>query len=152
MKTLLVLLALAINLESPGMQNSTEKRSFSSHRLVAYVLADETQKAAIESAIQNYAWEITDRDILLVNLGEIEIETQHALELDESEKAAWRKLWQVGLDETRFVLVGKDGGAKAFQKDAITWQLFFDLIDTMPMRRAEMEATYRSALEARSGS
>ena len=149
MKVLLLLLTFALNLEPEPLHAQPKNDPFSSHRLIAYVLADETQKSAIENAIKRFEWEITDRDILLVNLGEIEISTQHSVSLTSAEKEAWRKLWQLGLGESRFVLVGKDGGAKAFQRNELSWQLFFDLIDQMPMRRAEMEETYQAAKKAK---
>ena len=38
----------------------------------------------------------------------------------------------------RIVLIGKDGGVKLDQAKGISIQEVFDLIDTMPMRQAEI--------------
>lgn len=152
MKTLMILIALTFNLEPATAKNEPARNTFASHRLIAYVLSDESQKTALEQAAQQWDWEIADRDIMMVNLGEIEIETKHSFPLSAADKQVWRNMLKLGLDENRFVLVGKDGGAKAFQKDELNWQLFFDLIDQMPMRRAEMEANYHAAMNARSDS
>lgn len=110
------------------------------HRLLAYVVTSEEERTAVEGALAAAKEEMADRDLLLVNLGEIELRGFDALVLDSAEKGAWRELWELDMETSRFVLVGKDGGAKAFQKGGLDVALFFDLIDTMPMRRAEMRS------------
>ncbi|MBK1880061.1 DUF4174 domain-containing protein [Pelagicoccus mobilis] len=152
MNALIALLAMALNLDHAELQQESTADGFASHRLIAYVLSDETQKTSIEEMARKWEWEISDRDILMVNLGDIEIDTEHSFKLSTEEKQLWRQLWQLDLEESRFILVGKDGGPKAFQRNELSWQLFFDLIDEMPLRKAEMEATYRAAQKARKDS
>lgn len=110
------------------------------HRLLAYVVTSEAEREVFENALAGAREELADRDMLLVNLGEIELRGFDALVLDAAEKSMWRELWRMDVDSSRFVLIGKDGGAKAFQRDRLDVRQFFDLIDTMPMRRAEMRS------------
>lgn len=108
------------------------------HRLIAFVLSDEADRASVEGMLKGYAEEIAERDLLFVNLGDIDIKSDYSLAIGAQEKELWRSFWGLGTDESRFVLVGKDGGVKAAQRDSLRLNLFFDLIDSMPMRQAEM--------------
>lgn len=108
------------------------------HRLIAYVLDDEASIELLQSKIAESRHELEDRDLLLVNLGNREIEGYPSLQLSETEKELWRNLWHFSTSETRFVLVGKDGGAKAMQGEYLDLSLFMDQIDSMPMRQAEV--------------
>ncbi len=108
------------------------------HRVLAYVVSSESDRASIERSIAEYSREIEDRDLLFVNLGEVELETEYSISITDDQRGLWRKFWNIDLSESRFVLIGKDGGAKAFQKNVLDMPLFFDLIDAMPMRRAEL--------------
>lgn len=49
------------------------------------------------------------------------------------------KHYRVGKDEFNVILIGKDGGEKLRSEVFIEPEKIFDLIDTMPMRRAEMK-------------
>lgn len=48
------------------------------------------------------------------------------------------KYYHVGKDEFNLILIGKDGGEKLRSEELIEVQKVFDLIDSMPMRQAEM--------------
>lgn len=108
------------------------------HRVLAYVVSSESERGDIERSIAQLSSGIEDRDLLFVNLGEVELETEHSLAITAEQRGLWRKFWNLDLSESRFVLIGKDGGAKAFQAKVLDMSLFFDLIDAMPMRRAEL--------------
>jgi hypothetical protein len=64
---------------------------------------------------------------------------QPAVELGATEKAGvWRRLGLRGRG-AQLVLIGKDGGIKAQQSEGgFDLERLFALIDSMPMRRAEM--------------
>ncbi len=52
-----------------------------------------------------------------------------------------REQFEVGDDEFRVILVGKDGGVKLKENTAISTCRLFGIVDGMPMRRQEMAAT-----------
>lgn len=122
----------------PAVGASVVEESRWEHRLLAYVVTTEEQRLAIESVIKRWGPELADRDIHFVSLGGIDLEVERSLGISDGEKQMWRDLWNVDLAESRFVLIGKDGGAKAFQRGTLDLPRFFELIDRMPMRRAEM--------------
>ncbi len=137
---LLALLSLLFHWQSHAAIGSSDASDdpYGQHRILAYVLESGEERLAIEASIKRLSSEIEDRDLLLVNLGDIELETEHSLALGEVEREMWRTLWNLDLSKSQFILIGKDGSPKAFQKDGLDLNLFFDLIDTMPMRLAEL--------------
>lgn len=108
------------------------------NRVLAYVISSESERPEFASALDRWTEALEDRDMLLLNLGEIELETDLSMSADPAEKEKWRKRWNIALSETCFVLVGKDGGAKAFQREGLDLPEFFKRIDVMPMRAAEL--------------
>ncbi len=57
----------------------------------------------------------------------------------ELQPAQLRKDLKVTDDRFEIVLIGKDGGVKLRSKDVVSDAEVFDLIDRMPMRRAEQK-------------
>lgn len=117
------------------------------HRLLAYVVTNEEERVAFESHLERWSAELEERDILWVNLGDIRLGTDRSLEMGAGEKDLWREVWKLDGSESRVVLIGKDGGPKAFQRGGLDLPLFFELIDRMPMRMAEMREQSSQASE-----
>lgn len=136
----LMIFSFMFGWQASAMSGEQVKSARWEHRLLAYVVTSEDERSGLETSLGEFRDGFEDRDLLLVNLGEIELEGMASIDLDEEEKEFWRRYWDFDLQETRFVLVGKDGGAKAFQRTELDLALFFDLIDTMPMRRVEMSS------------
>lgn len=134
---LFVLFSLMFMLQS-ATEIGTVKEARWNNRLIAYVIADEADLSTIEAAINDARLAMEERDLLLVNLGGRELAGYPSLRLSAAEKEMWRHAWQMQLGETCFVLVGKDGAAKAIQRDRLDLPLFSSYIDTMPMRKVEM--------------
>lgn len=55
--------------------------------------------------------------------------------------AALRRLYGVGANDFRAILIGKDGGVKRSSKTPISSAVLFATIDAMPMRRQEMRGS-----------
>lgn len=87
--------------------------------------------------------EVIDRDLLVVPVGELPNETgvlRPTVVLSEPDRAAVRR--QLGLRDgtMQLVLIGKDGGIKLRQSQGeFDLERVFAVIDTMPMRRAEVK-------------
>ncbi len=56
----------------------------------------------------------------------------------KAERPKLLERFRLNIDYAGLILVGKDGGVKLNQKLIVTPQTLFDLIDAMPMRRAEL--------------
>ncbi|PHN00816.1 DUF4174 domain-containing protein [Flavilitoribacter nigricans] len=80
---------------------------------------------------------VKDRDLLIYRITPAMVNGPGGQQETTSE---WfYKYYRVGKDEFNIILIGKDGGEKLRSEQLIQPEKIFDLIDTMPMRRAEMK-------------
>lgn len=82
--------------------------------------------------------QVQDRDLVVYRVFKESGFTSAGKPLAEEKINSWRKKWKVQPDDFLLVLVGKDGGTKYRSSKKIDPSVIFDLIDSMPMRRAEM--------------
>ena len=80
---------------------------------------------------------IEERDIVWFVLTPTGVTSNYSAPLAEDLSVHLRKDY-FGDTETRVILIGKDGGVKA-RETSLDLQEVFALIDTMPMRRREMQ-------------
>lgn len=59
--------------------------------------------------------------------------------LTESEAKAIREAYALPINEFMVVLIGKDGGVKLRERDPVETRTIFQLIDSMPMRKQEID-------------
>ena len=91
--------------------------------------------------------EFEARKLLVVDVRKNGYRTINAGETGQ-EKEAWNSSTSLyatyGLREEAFciVLIGLDGGVKLQQIERVTRRELFDIIDAMPMRRAEIKTKY----------
>ena len=80
---------------------------------------------------------VADRDMLLVEVLEEGASRAGDIPLPSTTAARLREQFKVDSGVTTFILIGKDGTVKSRQPQVRLSDLF-DLIDAMPMRRAEI--------------
>lgn len=91
--------------------------------------------------------EIDERHIYWFALSPDSLATNCPNSLSEDFRTVLQTKYFNGADETTQVLLfGKDGGVKSKQKK-LNLQSIFALIDTMPMRRAEMQPSENASVE-----
>ncbi len=92
-------------------------------------LGEQAERFAADQAARR------DRDIVL-----IEIDGRSAQADGQAVPGGVALRRRFGIPETEFavILIGKDGGEKMRAAEVTDPQAFYDLIDTMPMRRDEM--------------
>lgn len=78
-------------------------------------------------AFQPFSSEIEDREMII-------------LVPSKAEKPKLLERFRLAEDHSGLILVGKDGSIKLKQKLVVKPQTLFNLIDTMPMRRAELRS------------
>lgn len=90
-------------------------------------------KVALKT-ITTYQKELEDRDIILFlqHNGKIYDPKMQLTNIEPSEK--------IPENFTGYLLIGKDGGIKSKEPFPIESEAIFNLIDSMPMRRAEMKS------------
>ena len=88
------------------------------------------------SHFYKYPREIQDRQLLIFEIkgDEVKINSQRT----NLEARGLRKRLGVAPKEFQVLLIGKDGGIKSRYRKFTQAQVFFDQIDSMPMRQQEM--------------
>ncbi|MBD2772442.1 DUF4174 domain-containing protein [Iningainema tapete] len=121
---------------TPAQTNQTVKMSsfnLSSQKWknrVLLVFAPSEKASAYQQQMQlfnQYKPGFADRDLVLVQVL-----------ADEESNANLRDRFDVGKDDFRVILVGKDGGVKSRYNSPVQAKAIFNEIDAMPMRRQEM--------------
>ena len=89
--------------------------------------------------------EVIERDLMVLEI--LEHGESRASDRMLSEKAAEAIRNRVGVRSGRFqvLLIGKDGGVKLRSEEPVPAQDIFGLIDSMPMRRQEMDSKRKSS-------
>ena len=89
------------------------------------------------SLAMNHA-DVIDRDLVIFRVFEDGPSMAGQLPLSPEDSAKLRRQFNIDTGRLTVVLIGKDGGIKLVRQHRANLQEFFDLIDTMPMRRQEM--------------
>jgi hypothetical protein len=113
--------------------------------LVLYVPDTQAGRATLETfraSVDDRMEGVLDRDLLIVAVGDLPragVTLQPAVDLGVPERSDVRRRLGLHGGDAQLVLVGKDGGIKARQQEgAFDIDRLFELIDSMPMRRAEL--------------
>jgi hypothetical protein len=147
--TLTLALLSAVTLLTP-LSASADPDPLSAYRwtnrlLVLYVPDTQAGRATLRSfrtSLDDRMEDVLARDLLIVPVGDLprpEDTLRPAADLGVPERADVRRRLGLHGPNAQLVLIGKDGGIKARQSEG-TFDLepLFALIDSMPMRRAEM--------------
>ena len=107
------------------------------HR-VLLVYAQEPSVSTALSNLEALAADIEDRDLAWFLLAKNEVHTNYKAGLDrELHEQLLERYFTPAPEESWVILIGKDGGVKSKGPD-LDLEALFDLIDQMPMRKAEM--------------
>ncbi len=105
--------------------------------IIASVAPDEARVQTAAALAANRA-KFEERDLKVIDVSPGSSRIPGMLRLDFKETSALREELKLTGAETVFVLIGKDGGEKARQRETLQLARWFALIDEMPMRRDEM--------------
>ena len=104
--------------------------------LVFSQIPDERRAVEQLERFKDEAAAVKDRDLLIYRISPGMVNGPDDKLLTTAE---WfYKYYRVGKDEFNVILIGKDGGEKLRSEELIPPEKIFELIDSMPMRRAEM--------------
>lgn len=107
--------------------------------IIASVPYGEIQSRLVAALAANRA-EIVERDLVVIDVSPEPVRIPGTVRLDPKEATLLRANLKLSDREPGavFVLIGKDGGEKARQRDTLKLASWFTLIDSMPMRRDEI--------------
>jgi hypothetical protein len=117
------------------------------HRLlVVYVPDTEAGRTTLKTfraSLHDRMEGVLDRDLLIVPVGDLPRPgdaLSPAVDLGASARSDVRRRFGLEGQEVQLLLIGKDGGMKARQSGGmLDLDRVFELVDSMPMRRAEMQ-------------
>ncbi len=110
---------------------------------IIVVSADQQSELEKQVAIfRNTNEAFKERDLILVTLhkNQINIDGQEASDISAAQLRDYYNLPTQGF---RVLLIGKDGGTKLSSSSIVEHQKIYNLIDSMPMRKAEMRKENR---------
>ena len=117
------------------------------HRLlVLYVPDTESGRATLRNfraSLDDRMEDVLDRDLLIVAVGDLprpDDVLRPAVDVGAPGRSHVRRRFDLQGQEVQLLLIGKDGEMKARQSGAmIDLERVFELVDSMPMRHAEMQ-------------
>ncbi len=92
-----------------------------------------------QTLLKSSAAAMTDRNMLYLPVLEHPGKSAARLTLSAREQAIARERLRIVPGAFRVVLLGKDGGVKLSSASPVSMETLSSLIDTMPMRRSEMQ-------------
>jgi hypothetical protein len=113
------------------------------NRLILLSLHTAAQVQQTTDTLAGFRTQLADRQVKVIDLSPHATSIPETIRLTADQTAQLRKELRLPADEKRavFLLIGKDGGEKARQSDALDLKRWCGLIDQMPMRRQEMKQT-----------
>lgn len=102
---------------------------------------------ALRKVLTTEAKPLRERDLIVIDLSQRPLNLPNAKRLSPAKSDLLsRKLKLSEATGPVYLLLGKDGGEKARQSPQLDLAKLFALIDTMPMRRAEMKRQQPASL------
>lgn len=108
------------------------------NRLILSYPKNESAWVEQQKLMEKLAEEINDRDLIILRLDKGQNEKNSKPSLSENQSLALIKKYKI--EPGSHILIGKDGGEKRRQIGELKLLPLFQLIDKMPMRRAEMKS------------
>lgn len=105
------------------------------------IFGDNPSQAAVQIQLKQLNAKpaaLSDRNLLLYQIYQQEGQTPSGQPLTSKELKAFRKKFNIEAGTFAVLLIGKDGGVKMKKTSVVDPRSIFDLIDSMPMRQAEM--------------
>jgi len=138
MKYVAMLVALLMSGVVCAEQNPLQdiKQLVWKNRIILILSAEDD--AGHEQLLEKYDDEIIDRDIVWFVLRDSEVVTNYAEKLSSEFVSRTKSSFPIGSGSV--LLIGKDGGVKTRAKQ-LNLNAIFREIDSMPMRRQEMESS-----------
>jgi hypothetical protein len=110
------------------------------NRLLLLFAANQTDPdfKAFNRDLSRRTGEVKDRDMIVFRVLEEGLSQRGREALQKEDAEELQRRFRVEPGQFTVILVGKDGGVKMVRVHNAELQEFFDLIDSMPMRRREM--------------
>lgn len=136
MKQILIVISLLIASTTNGFaMDSLAELKWNKRILVLFAEDGSSRLKQQVDLLKNRTPEMDDRDMLVLQVSETDVKSVYG-EAPRLDAAALRAEAGIAGSDFTAVLIGKDGGEKLRSNDVLKEKDIFDLIDSMPMRRA----------------
>ena len=144
MKTLsaIFLVLIAFILCIPGKTTPMDLNQYQWKNRLLFLFAPDSSHPSfkhIHSQIVDQRPEVDDRDLVIFSVLEHGPSQMDATVIDRQAADSIRERFSIAPNAFSLILIGKDGGLKLKRHDRVDLAEVFELIDSMPMRRNEMQ-------------
>lgn len=126
------ILLISIVLPSPLETYRWEKR------LILVSITDLTEAKEPLAALQRQRTKLIDRDLVVIDLSPAPLNQPHLIRPSDAVVGELRRHYGL-TKKSAFILIGKDGQIKAEETADLDLPQLFALIDSMPMRKREID-------------
>ena len=138
MRTLLILgLILSAHLVN-GQSDMLEQYQWKNRLILLFGPASESSVEEQITELEKDPAGIKDRDLLIFHVDGDEVSFIGKSSHPALSAQRLRNRYDIGEDEFRYILIGKDGGVKLNKKEFVPNKDLYSIIDAMPMRQREM--------------
>lgn len=135
------LIAVVTSLMAVALSASPLDAYHDKNRVVLIYLPSSASIQKFSADFLSHRKAIEERDLIFIDISPSATKIPRTMRMTDEQTVQLQKqfLRDANINRTEFVLIGKDGGEKARQSDALDLTKWFALIDQMPMRREEMK-------------
>ena len=139
-KILLIIAAFTASAQNTNMKTmSLDLIKFKwKNRIILCYPKNHDAWAEQQKLIERQRIQIEDRDLIIIRLDKQQKDVPNKLRFTKAQRLALIKAYR--LTPGNSLLIGKDGKAKSKQSGKLRLRPLFELIDQMPMRRAEIQS------------
>ncbi len=104
------------------------------NRIVLYFPSENAELFQLTDSLKK---EIEERKLVYFILNEETVSNKSG-SMPQAYTEELKSKYQLGSKKDSWVLIGLDGGVKLKKEEKLDWELIFNTIDAMPMRRSEI--------------
>lgn len=137
MKCLSLVFILALT--DPVQNNFLENLKWENRVILLFTGAKEDEMVKEQLSILNSEKDgVDERDLKVFVITASEVRSQSGRNVQNASASDLRSRFKINSSSFTFILLGKDGGVKLREMFTVSSDRIFNLIDSMPMRRREM--------------
>ncbi len=140
--TVIIFILIALTLINPGETIPMDLTQFQWKNRLLFIFAPDSSHPLfkqLQSQIMDQKSEVEDRDLAVFSVLAQGPSQMNTTAIDRQEADSIRDRFGISPNAFSLILIGKDGGIKLKRSDPVDLTEIFELIDSMPMRRNEIQ-------------
>ena len=140
--TVIIFILIALTLINPGETIPMDLTQFQWKNRLLFIFAPDSSHPLfkhLQSQIMDQKSEVEDRDLAVFSVLAQGPSQMNTTAIDRQEADSIRDRFGISPNAFNLILIGKDGGIKLKRSEPVDLTEIFELIDSMPMRRNEIQ-------------